>query len=99
MITQEKIAEVKKMLKRGVPDGEIRNELLSEGYTEEDIRVAFVPHKSEMGSWYLIFGIIVSLITLGQLAMNHILGSIIPFLCSGGLWYAYYKQLQEKSNQ
>lgn len=37
MITEEKIRETKELLKRGTPEGEIREELRTEGYSEEDI--------------------------------------------------------------
>lgn len=41
MITGEKVARVKKMLQKGEPQGEIKNDLRKEGYTEEEIASLF----------------------------------------------------------
>ena len=60
-MTEEKIREIKKMLRQGVPDGEIRETLTEEGYTKDEIDTVFKPHHYDMRSWYLFFGIIVCL--------------------------------------
>jgi hypothetical protein len=57
VITEEKIQDVKKQLRSGVPEGEIKNELRKEGYAEEEIKKIFAPHKYDMSSWYWVFGI------------------------------------------
>ena len=57
MLTKEKIAAVKKQLRSGVPEGEIKNDLQKEGYTEEEIKEIFAPVNYDMRSWYLFFGI------------------------------------------
>jgi hypothetical protein len=41
MITEEKRKEIKKRLKSGYPAGELKNELLLQGYSEEEIEMAF----------------------------------------------------------
>jgi hypothetical protein len=41
MITEEKINAVRKLLKSGVPQGELYNNLLNEGYTTEEIGKIF----------------------------------------------------------
>ena len=53
MLTEEKIKEVKKQLRSGIPEGEIKNDLIGEGFTEDEIQNLFTPHKSDMRSWYL----------------------------------------------
>ncbi len=58
MLTEEKIRQVKKELRSGVPQGEIKNQLLSEGYSDEEINRLFKPHQYDMRSWYLIFSIV-----------------------------------------
>ena len=51
MLTEEKIKEVKKQLRSGIPEGEIKNDLIREGFTEDEIQNLFTPHKSDMRSW------------------------------------------------
>ena len=36
-MTKEKIAAIQKQLRSGLPEGEIKEELRKEGYTEEEI--------------------------------------------------------------
>jgi hypothetical protein len=60
----EKIKELKKLLRKGVPEGEIREDLKQEGHSEEEINAVFKPHHYDMRSWYLFFGIIITLIGL-----------------------------------
>ena len=58
MITDEKIATVRKALKSGIPQGELYNELVNEGYSEDDINKVFVPHEYNMSGWYITFAIL-----------------------------------------
>ncbi len=46
------------MLSRGVPEGEIKENLAKEGYSKEDMDEVFAPHKYDMRSWYLLFAIV-----------------------------------------
>jgi hypothetical protein len=64
LITSEKISEVKKKAKSGYPVGELKNELINEGYTKEDIAKCFEVHKADMGSWYLFFGVVFSFLCI-----------------------------------
>ena len=57
MITEEKIKQIRKRLKKGEPEGELKSELRKEGYSEADMAKIFVAHKPDMQSWYLFFGI------------------------------------------
>ena len=43
MITEEKIQEIKRQLRRGVPEGEIKETLKQEGFSPEDISRLFAP--------------------------------------------------------
>lgn len=52
MITEEKRKQVKKQLRRGEPEGEIKNMLRKDGYTEDEINALFYdlfPHKEHSG--------------------------------------------------
>jgi len=41
MITGEKIKEIRRLLRKGYPQGELTNDLLSAGYTDEEIQQAY----------------------------------------------------------
>lgn len=86
-LSTEKIAAVKKAIRDGEPEGEIREMLKKEGYSHEEINKAFTPHKYDMRSWYLFFGMLVSLFGLYKLIMDE---SLLFLLFGGGLFYAYY---------
>jgi hypothetical protein len=64
LITAEKIAVIKKKTKNGYPVGKLKNELINEGYTKEDIAKCFEVHKADMRSWYLVFGIVFSFLSI-----------------------------------
>jgi len=70
MITEEKIKKARKQLRSGVPEGEIKNELVSEGYTEEDLAKIFKPYRPDMRSWFLVFAIIFLLVGSYRLAID-----------------------------
>ena len=44
-MTKEKIAAIQKQLRSGLPEGEIKEELRKEGYTEEEIKQAFTDYQ------------------------------------------------------
>ena len=92
MITEEKIKAARKKLRRGEPEGEIRNELGKEGYSEEDIEKIFVPHKPDMRSWYLFFAIIFLLVGI-YMVMAYT--NIIFLLFSAGMFYVYYLEINK----
>ena len=83
-MNQEKI---KKLLRQGVPEGEIRQDLKQEGYSEEEVNAVFKPHYYDMRSWYLLFGIAVTLIGLYLFFTNR--GMLILIL-GILLFVAYY---------
>jgi hypothetical protein len=58
MLTEEKIKEIRKLLRKGEPQGELMEKLKKEGYSEDDIANIFIVHKYDMRSWYLTFGFV-----------------------------------------
>ena len=98
MISNDKIKDIQKLLKSGYPEGELKNDLLKEGYTQEEIAKVFEAHKPDMRSWYLIFAILILLIGI-YFAGKLISGLLL--LSSAALFYQYYeanKKLGDKVN-
>ena len=91
MLNEEKIKQVRKQLRTGIPQGEIENELIKEGYTEEDIKKIFIPHRSDMRSWYLFFAIRFLLICLYTVVVNN---SFLFLLFSAGLFFVYDQEIK-----
>lgn len=91
MITAEKIKLVRKQLRSGVPEGEIKNELLAQGYTEEDMDKVFVAYRPDMRSWCLFFAILFSLIGIYQVMVNT---GILFLLFAAAMFAAYYFELK-----
>lgn len=79
------------MLRRGEPEGEIREALQKEGYSKEDIDAAFKPHHYDMRSWYLFFAIAVSLTGLYLFIMN---GGVLLLTLGGLLFIAYFYEIR-----
>lgn len=92
MITEEKIKETRKKLKSGEPDGEIRNALKEEGYSEEDIDKVFVPHKPDMRSWYLFFAIVFLLAGIYTIVAY---SNAKLLLLSGSMFIAYFWEVNK----
>ncbi len=90
MISEEKIKQVKKQLRAGVPEGEIKNSLLEEGYSEEDLENIFVAHKPDMQSWYLISAILFLIFGLYNIIVN---SSLLFLIFSGTMFVVYYLEL------
>jgi hypothetical protein len=42
MITEEKVKQIRKQLSKGEPEGEIKNQLRYDGYTEDEIGTLFI---------------------------------------------------------
>jgi len=93
---EDKVEAVRKKLKRGVPEGEIKEELLREGYTKEEIEAYFFkPHHYDMRNWYLIFAVIVLLIGLWMLLNGQ---GFLPIILSGLLFWQYSRETQRLKN-
>jgi len=97
MITEDKIKQVKKMLRGGLPPGEIKEDLRKEGYSEEDIARIFKPHHYDMRSWYLTFAIILLFLGIWLfVSRKNSLGLIFSAL----LFFQYHREIQRlKSNK
>lgn len=91
MITGEKIKEIRKSLRNGTPEGEIREALKKEGYSRENIDKVFTPCKYDMRSWYISFAII--LLIAGIWAyINY--ESILLFILSALLFFSYFNEVK-----
>jgi hypothetical protein len=91
MIPENKIRVIHQQLKNGEPEGEVREKLKQEGYSEEEIQQVFRPHKYDMRSWYLVFAIVITLAGIYELING---GSFIIILLGGLLFLAYSNELK-----
>lgn len=91
MIPENKTRVIHQQLKNGEPEGEVREKLKQEGYTEEEIQQVFKPHKYDMRSWYLVFAILITLAGIFELING---GSFIIILLGGLLFLAYSNELK-----
>lgn len=97
MIPEQKVKEIRKLLKKGEPEGEIKEKLLQEGYSTKDIEQAFMPHQYDMRSWYLFFAIIISLAGLAIFIKTK---GLLILILGGLLFLAYFQEINRlKRNQ
>jgi hypothetical protein len=73
LISEEKIKEIRRKITKGHPAGELKQELKNEGYSDEDINACFKAHKYDMRSWYLFFGIVITITGLCYADLHAIL--------------------------
>jgi hypothetical protein len=92
MITDDKIKEVKKLLRSGVPAGEVEEELRRQGYSQEDIRKVFPAHQYDMRNWYLAFAIIIFIVGLWLFLREESLMNFIVLLFSVFLFFQYFRE-------
>lgn len=92
MITEEKIKQARKQLRSGIPQGEIKNDLKKEGYTDEDIDQVFVPNKPDMRSWYLCFAIVFFIAGIWFFSLLLVAASAIMF----SLYYVEWKKARKE---
>jgi hypothetical protein len=92
LITAEKIAEIKKKTKNGCPVGELKNELINEGYTKEDIAKYFEVHKADMRSWYLFFGSVFFIIGIWVIMKYN---NVLLLIAGVILLLLYFKEVKE----
>ncbi len=89
--------QVQGLLRRGVPDGEIRESLRSEGFSEEEITEIFKPKRYDMRDYYLIASI--AIILCGVYMLPGLLGILI-MLIGGLMLYEYRREtLRVKQEQ
>ncbi len=91
MISEEKIRILRHLLKNGEPEGEIREKLKQEGYTDEEIQQVFPPHKYDMRNWYLVFAVLITMAGIYELVSG---GSFIILVLGGLLFLAYSNELK-----
>ncbi|MEO6542364.1 MAG: hypothetical protein ABIN74_15285 [Ferruginibacter sp.] len=92
MITEEKIKQARKQLRSGIPQGEIKNDLRKEGYTDEDIDKVFVAYKPDMRSWYLFFAIVFFIAGIWLFTLSLVAASAIMF----SLYYVEWRKARKK---
>ena len=91
MISEEKIRILRHLLKNGEPEGEIREKLKQEGYTDEEIQQVFPPHKYDMRNWYLVFAVLITMAGIYELVSGE---SFIILVLGGLLFLAYSNELK-----
>lgn len=96
MLPVGKISEIKRRLRHGEPEGEIREQLKQEGYTEDDIASAFKPHYYDMRNWYLIFAVLITLAGLYNVLSG---GGILIMLLGILLFGAYRREVKRLKKQ
>ena len=79
----------KKKIKNGIPAGEVKEALIKEGYTKEEIAAAFQVHKYDMRSWYLFFAILLTLTDI-YCYLNY--GFAVIMALPAILFFLYYKE-------
>lgn len=88
-MTEAKISEIKRKLKKGEPEGEIKQSLKQEGYSDSEIQKAFKAHQYDMRSWYLFFGIAIILFGVYDAIMNE---RLLFFVLGMLLIYSYNRE-------
>mgnify|MGYP003500573918 CR=1 FL=1 len=96
MISKEKIQEIRKLLKKGEPEGEIKERLSGEGHPKEDIDKIFTPHKYDMRSWYLTFAIIISIAGFITFVKT---GGLLIIILGVLLFLAYFREIERLKRQ
>lgn len=96
MISKESITKFQLLLQKGEPDGEIREQMKREGYSDEDISKVFVPHRYDMRSWYLTFAIV---ITVSGIILFSKTGGLLILILGALLFLAYFKELERLKKQ
>jgi hypothetical protein len=89
MLEEEK-EKIRKKVRNGFPEGEIKNQLRNEGLTEEEIREIFTAPKADMKSWYLVSAILVLILAVYVVVKTGLI-SLLFFGLSGLLFYEYFK--------
>jgi hypothetical protein len=95
MVTDEKIKQVKKQLRSGVPQGEIKNDLINQGYSNEEIEKIFVPHKYDIRNWHLLFAMLFFITEINNAITKS--GSLF-LLFSRGMFYVYLLERERIKN-
>lgn len=96
MIIEQKINEVKKLIRKGVPPGKLRATLAIEGYFNEDIEKCFEVKQFDLRSWYLVSAFILLLIGCWTFYYDK---GILVLIFSTAMFVKYYlAEKKYKSN-
>jgi hypothetical protein len=98
MLTEEKIKQVRKQLRSGEPQGEIKNQLVNEGFTAEEIDGIFKPHRPDMRSWYLVFAIIFFVVGFYNLVTGNSYLLLIFAAVMFAVYYAEHKRVKKSKS-
>jgi hypothetical protein len=96
MITEERIKQIRKQLSKGEPEGEIKNGLRNDGYTQEEITALFFnlfqkktgsdTAKNNKGQIFILIGACFIIAGISMLAVNTWLKAFgIPLIVLGGI--------------
>ncbi len=80
---------IQKKIKKGYPIGELKNELIRDGYSLEEINSCFKTKKTDMQSWYLFFGILFSVAGIYSIMKYN---SLLLNIAGVGLLVLYFKE-------
>lgn len=89
-MTDDEKEKIRKEIKQGFPEGEIKMQLQKQGLTEEEIKEIFTVQKGDMRSWYLISAILVLILAILIFSKTGMI-SLLFFGLSGLLFYEFYK--------
>jgi hypothetical protein len=81
MITKNQITQYKKAIRRGLPEGEIKQRMLADGFTKEDMGKVFAPaSERSMQDWYILAGLLSLIFSIVFLNKQPVLFSPYLFL-------------------
>jgi hypothetical protein len=95
LMTGDRIDKMRKQVKNGFHEGEIRMQLQKEGLSAEEIKEILTAPKADMRWWYLLSAILVLLLSIYVFSKTGII-SLLFFGLSGLLFYEYYKEQREQ---
>ena len=113
MITEERIKQIRRQLSKGEPEGEIKNLLRKEGYTEEEIKSLFFNlfskkaasanvkgSRNDKGQIYILIGACFIIAGIAMLAVNTWLKDFgIPLIVLGAISICMKYFIAEKDKQ
>jgi hypothetical protein len=89
-MTEDEKEKIRKKIKQGFPEGEIKMQLQEEGLAEDEIKEIFTLQKGDMRPWYLTSAILILILAL-YIFFKTAMISLLFFGLSGLLFYEYYK--------
>lgn len=93
MISEEKIKELRQSIKNGVPAEEIRERMLRDGYTEEDIKLVLAPKQYDMRPWFFCAAVLCFLVAFYKVVTHQ--KSFLMFAFAG-VFYAFFEKERKR---